>query len=331
MPAFTLLLLGPVRLLGATGVEMTSLGAKSRAMLAFLAAQPERQAGREVLADLLWDSPGARHALRQSLLLLRQQFDTSTRPIATGPATVTLSPDTETDVARFEAHLAAGQVEAACGLWRGPFCAGLDAPAGRYEEWLAAERARLGESAAGAFGELARRAEAEGRMGVAIAAAQHLVALNPFDDAAQARLIALYRRHGWPEAARLAHRRCVGLYRRELGIAPGAEIRAAARTELGLPRPLPVSPSGRPSVRPSGRPWLRRVAAAVLALAAIGLAWQARVEAPMRAEAAPVAWVEAGEWQRDAGLDTRGLPLPEAIARGLAGDPEFARLMPGGC
>jgi hypothetical protein len=51
----------------------------------------------------------------------------------------------------------------------------------------------------------------------------------------------------------------------------------------------------------------------------------------MRAEAAPVAWVEADEWQRDAGLDTRGLPLPEAIKRGLAGDPEFAHLMPGGC
>jgi DNA-binding SARP family transcriptional activator len=314
-----------VRLLGANDAEVAGIGAKSRAMLAYLAGLPGREAGRDVLADLLWDGVDARHALRQSLLVLRRQFDGSTMPIDAGPATISRRPGVETDLARFEALLAARQVEAACALWRGPFCAGLEPAGGRFDEWLAPERDRLAECAAGAFGELARQAEAEGRGQVAITAAQRLVALNPLDDAAQARLIALYRRQGSPEAARLAHRRCVGLYRRELGIVPGAEVQAAARTEVGEPFARPVSPPP----RGSAFPLLRWVAAAMLL--AIGLAWQGPVKTPMQAEAAPVAWVEADEWQRDAAPDTKGLAMPEAIARALAGDPEFAHLVPGGC
>jgi DNA-binding SARP family transcriptional activator len=327
MPAFRLLLLGPVCLIDASGAEVSGLGAKSRAMLAFLAVQPGRRARREIIADLLWDGPDARHALRQTLLVLRQRFGAATTPVTADQSTVTLGPGVETDLEQFEGHLAAGRTEAACGLLRGPFCAGLEPADGRLDEWLAPERARLGERAAGAFGELARCAESDGRMEVAISAAQRLVMLNPFDDAAQARLILLYRRNGWLEAARLAHRRCVALYRRELGILPGEEIQSAARAE---PRPTQVRPAALLARRHQVRPRTWWAAAASLVLAA-GLAWYGRVQAPMQAEAAPVAWVGAVEWRPDAVPDARGLPLAQAIARGRAGDPEFAHLVPGGC
>lgn len=326
MPAFTLLLLGPVRLIGAGGGETERIGAKACAMLAYIATQPARRAEREGLAHLLWDGTGARHALRQNLLTLRRRLDAPTSLVRCDSTVVALGPDVETDLARFEALLAAGRVEAACSLWRGTFCAGLEPSSDRYEDWLALERARLEESAAGALGELARRAEAEGRMEVAIAAAQRLVALNPLDDAAQALLIALYRRRGWTEAARLAHRRCVGLFHRELGIAPDAQVQAAARLPVAAPR----TPQGRRAASASMRSWREWVVAAVLMLAA-GLAWQGRLPALERAEAAPAAWVDADEWRPDAPLETGGVPLAEAIARGLAGDPEFAHLVPGGC
>jgi hypothetical protein len=65
---------------------------------------------------------------------------------------------------------------------------------------------------------------------------------------------------------------------------------------------------------------------------AAGLAWGGRIAAPEQAEAAPAAaWVDASEWRADARPDSGGVPLAEAIARGLAGDPEFAHLVPGGC
>jgi DNA-binding SARP family transcriptional activator len=326
MPAFTLLLLGPVRLLDAEGSEVRSVGAKARAMLAYLAAQSGRRAGREKVADLLWDGAGTRHALRQNLLVLRRRFGAPAMLIRCDPSLVALGEGVETDLARFEALLAAGRTEAACGLWRGPFCAGLEASSDRFEDWLALERARIEENAAGAFGELARGAEAEGRMQVAISAAQRLVAINPLDDTAQAMLIALYRRSGRAEAARLAHRRCVGLFHRELGIAPDAQVQEAARAPVAAP----ASPQAPRPARASKPSWRMALAAAVVMLAA-GLAWQGRLAAPRQAQAAPAAWVDADEWRPDAPIETRGVPIAEAIARGLAGDPEFAHLVPGGC
>lgn len=325
MPAFTLLLLGPVRVINALG-EATGVGAKAAAMLAYLATQPGAAAEREILANLLWEGAGARHALRQTLLVLRRGLDQPTSLIRSDASVVTLAPDVVTDLSQFESLLAAGRVEAACSLWRGPFCAGLESSSDRFEDWLALERARLEENAAGAFGELARRAEAEGRMDVAINAARHLVALTPFDDAAQATLIALYRRRGWPEAARLTHRRCIGLFHRELGIAPDARVQAAAQAPVATLGPLQTPQM----IEGPRRAWRRWLMAAALMLAA-GLAWQGRVAVPMQAEAAQAAWVSVDEWRLEAPLETRGLPVAEAIARGLAGDPEFAHLTPGGC
>ena len=149
MAAFTLLLLGPIRLSDAEGREVACLGAKARAMVAYLAAQPCRSAGRAALADLLWDGAGARHALRQSLLVLRQQIDAPAALVRADSATVALGSGVETDLARFEALLAAGRLDAACALWRGPFCEGLAFPGDRFEEWLAQECALLEQRAPG--------------------------------------------------------------------------------------------------------------------------------------------------------------------------------------
>jgi hypothetical protein len=62
-----------------------------------------------------------------------------------------------------------------------------------------------------------------------------------------------------------------------------------------------------------------------------GLAWQSRLGAPQQAEAAQSAWVTADEWRPDATPEVGKLPLAEAIARGLAGDPDYSHLVPGGC
>jgi DNA-binding SARP family transcriptional activator len=329
MPSHRLLLLGPVRLFGPDGAELRSLGAKAQATLAFLAAQPQRTCARDRLAGLLWDGEAPRHALRQMLLVLRRRIGDADGVIRTDAATAALASGVGCDLADFESHLTAGRIEAACTLWRGPFCEGLDAGGEAFEEWLALERARIDDLAAAAFARLSREAAAAGCLDTALAAARRRVAIHPLDDAAQAELIALYRRRGWTGAAATAHRHCVALFRRELGVAPGAEVQCAARTPIAPQPPvLPVPPTAlTPAVRHRWRGW----AAAALLMLAASLALGSRGVAP-EAEAAPAAaWVDASEWRADARPDTGGVPLAEAIARGLAGDSEFAYLVPGGC
>src|ERR1700733_14306153 len=70
----------PLRLLGSfalwiEGHEVIGLPRKARALLAFLAMQPDRRISREVVADLLWTNSGpeqARHSLRQLLVVVRR-------------------------------------------------------------------------------------------------------------------------------------------------------------------------------------------------------------------------------------------------------------------
>src|SRR5690606_22268445 len=76
MPMLRFLLLGPVRLETAQGKSVAGVGPKGRALLAYLAAQPDGRAERDRLAGLLWDNDQAqaRHALRQMLLVLRRKL-----------------------------------------------------------------------------------------------------------------------------------------------------------------------------------------------------------------------------------------------------------------
>src|SRR5262245_860491 len=76
MPVLKLLLLGPVRLETADGKSIVDVGLKGRALLAYLAVQPDGRAERNRLSSLLWDSDQAqaRHSLRQTLLVLRRKL-----------------------------------------------------------------------------------------------------------------------------------------------------------------------------------------------------------------------------------------------------------------
>ncbi len=327
MPSFRLLLLGPVRLLDSDGVDVRGLGAKARGALALLAAQPQRACARDRLADSDLGRASPRHALRQMLLVLRQRLGPhADRVVVADGFRLVLGAALETDLAEFEAHLAAGRVEAACTLWRGRFCEGLDAGGDGFEEWLALERARIDDLAAEAFARASVEAAAAGRLDVAVAAARRRVAIYPLDDAAQAELIGLYRRRGWTGAAADAHRRCDALFRSELGIAPDARVAAAACA--------PVAPHvpTRPPFAGLGRPAARRLSRWAAAAAIAGLGYLLATPPGLEpTAAASTAWVDASEWQAAARPDSGDVPLAEAIARGLAGDPEFAHLVPGGC
>ena len=124
---------------------------KAWALLAYLALQPGRAFDREHLANLLWGDrfdEQARKSLRQTLYEIRTALgDAAGEHLDTTRDTVCVNgEDLAVDALRFEA-LTAGDDEGALAdadtLYRGPLLQGLDTGQETFEEWLAAERARL--------------------------------------------------------------------------------------------------------------------------------------------------------------------------------------------
>ena len=240
MADLKLLILGRVRLETSDGECVGRLGAKAKALLVYLATQPNGRADRDVLANLFWDAcpqAEARHSLRQALLTLRTQLG--------GYSEAVLKSDRESlqlclnavdvDMRRFEDAVLSTDDQVliqACHLWRGSFCDGLDVGADSFEDWLLRERARLDEIAAASFKRVSRVQLSAGRFAAAVDAAQRCVSLNPFDDSAHADLIDLYGQRGWVGSARKAFRRCADLFKRELGEAPDESVQAAMARAL---------------------------------------------------------------------------------------------------
>lgn len=241
MMKFKLSVLGPVRIERIDKKRSVRLGIKIKALLAFLAFQPDRCADRDRVAGLLWDESSeadARHSLRQALMMLRARLGKNADSILRSDYdSIELCLDAlEVDLRRFEQ--AAGSPDEAllidtCSLWRGSFCEGLNVGSEAFEEWLLAQRIRLDELAAASFRRLAEMQLSAGRFGSAVNAAHQCVALNPYDDWSHAALIGLYRRVGWVGRARAAHRRCVALFQKELGVQPSRIVEEAISGPLG--------------------------------------------------------------------------------------------------
>jgi DNA-binding SARP family transcriptional activator len=128
---------------------------KAQGLLAYLALTPGQVHPRDKLAALLWpDTPpgSARADLRQTLFVLRKALGGAVGdPLAITADAITLPADAvPTDVAAFERAAAAGTppaLEAAAGLYRGDFLAGVSVEAPPFEDWLMSERERLRELA----------------------------------------------------------------------------------------------------------------------------------------------------------------------------------------
>ncbi|TQV78454.1 AfsR/SARP family transcriptional regulator [Denitrobaculum tricleocarpae] len=378
MADLKLLILGRVRLETNDGECVGRLGAKAKGLLAYLAAQPHGRADREVLANLLWDAcpqTEARHSLRQALLTLRTRLgDYSDRVLTSDRESLQLRLDlVDVDMRRFEVAVLSADDEAlvqVCRLWRGPFCEGLDVGADLFEDWLLRERARLDELAVAGFRRAAKQQLSAGCFAAAVDAAQRCVALNPFDDSAHAYLIDLYGQRGWIGSARNAYRRCVDLFRRELGEGPDEAVQAAMaralerRDHQADRRPTFECPKvAAPALSlPGAR--LRKPAsvlnASVMALSAftvlsvmisIGAFVRDEVRGPATSTSdqtgASIAWVGRGIAEtypraqsavlssRPAEIsavgDARQITTREAISRALQLDSDYAYLYPAGC
>ena len=256
---------------------------KVRALLVYLALEPERAHPRRQLAGLLWpDVPEkqARQSLRAALYRLRQSLDKAgallTPPVKVSAdlllithQTVTLQPTSSflqlsNDVKQFRMHLTAvddhthgalaicpacqsGLTQAAA-LYHGELLTGfglVDAP--EFEEWLLFQREMFHQQALLTFGRLAALYEGQGAYEQGATYAARLLTLDPYRETSQRLVMRLLTLRGLPDQALAQYATSRQLLMDEFGAEPEAETVALAeqirRGELPPPR-LPHSEGG---------------------------------------------------------------------------------------
>ena len=231
---------------------------KMQALLAYLAAEPDRIHSRQALAGLLWperDEDHARQSLRQALTGLREALggDAAAEALlTTSRETVALNRDAfHTDLSAFAAptpvacpqglrdRAACRQChQSAAAHYRGSFLAGLSvADAPDFDSWLALKRERF---------------------------ARRQLRIDPWDEEAHRQVIRLLALGGSRNAALAHYRRMRALLAEELGVEPDETTRELyASIRAGRTRRTALTPVER--LGPSVSPWgVRECAAAPL-------------------------------------------------------------------
>jgi len=278
---------------------------KGLALLVYLAMNRGRSVSRAVLADLLWgdrvDSQ-ARQNLRQCILTLRRDLGpTLGRPLVVEDQSLALAVDrVEVDALQFVACAGAADLSErrrCLDLPWGPFLGRFSTGAEGFDEWAAAERQGLNTTAARAFAELAERFDAAGDGELAIAALEHLIAVDPAEEHRHRRLLALETRTRGADAALARGKMLTALLKREFDAAPEPatlalleDIRRSARTQFEDARAIAAEPHddakpiGPAAITPTAPLGVGRVpraiaawAVAILAMAGVALG---RMHAP---------------------------------------------------
>jgi DNA-binding SARP family transcriptional activator len=214
------------------------------ALLALLAAAGPVGMSRDKLLAYLWpesDAERARHVLNQLLYAQRRQVggDSEGEELFLGRKTLRLNPAAiETDVAEFEAGLAADDPSRAAEAYGGPFLDGFFMKdASEFERWVEEQRGRFARRAAEAMTAAAGRAEAAGDAADAVAWWRRACAIDPYDGRLALGLLQVMARAGDRPGALREATRYESRLRQELGVAPdpGFQQAVAAIRKVGTP------------------------------------------------------------------------------------------------
>jgi DNA-binding SARP family transcriptional activator len=213
---------------------------KSWALLAYLVLS-DRPPTRNQLASLLFDgADDPLAALRWGLAELRRALG-SEAVVEGDPVVLRLPPGTLVDATT----VLSGSWSEAVRLpglgselleghpWRG---------AATFESWLLSEQRRVMAASEEILHEAALAAMSRGSLDEAIGYAVRLISMTPLEENHHALLVRLYRLAGDDAAAELQFATCTDLLDRELGVPPGAVVRAAlreTRQDPQLPRDTP--------------------------------------------------------------------------------------------
>jgi DNA-binding SARP family transcriptional activator len=219
-----------IRLLGKPQIERDGApvqpprGRKTWALLAYLLLC-ERPPPRSRVASLLFsEADDPLGALRWSLTDLRRTLGTADAVVG-DPLELRLPPGVPVDVV---ALIAPGD-DVSFSRPEGELLEGMTFSSSPvFESWLGVMRRHLDGAARAMAHDDALVRLAAGDTGRATELAAHLVSQDPLDQAGQELLIRCLARAGRRQAAERQLADCEALFRRELGVLPGPELRSAA-------------------------------------------------------------------------------------------------------
>lgn len=231
MVQLRLKLLGDFSASGMAGSPIELATRKGRGLLAILAMAPGQSVPRERLAFLLWSNHGESHArssLRQMLTVLRKELEDGV--LSSDDERVQLH-NTTSDVSDFIRLASEGsqhELRQAVQLWTGELLSDSGIHEEGFSDWLAGERARLGELLQQAIVRLMPLETGDAR----IALAKRLVALDPLRETSHVALMQAYAESGDRAQALAAYGAARDVLKAELGVSPGRDLEAVRASLL---------------------------------------------------------------------------------------------------
>lgn len=226
----SLKLLGEFAVRDQTGKALSLPTRKTRALLAYLAANAGRPQLRDRLMALLWSDRGeqqARHSLNQALTSIRRLGNAAGVTLLHGDGErVTLLADMlAIDLANFRDKLADDPAGAAV-LYEGPFLDGTTIPDPAFEDWLTAIRSELHNNACDALSRAADQATKIADTANGIDLLRRLVALDPLREEAHRRLMKSLYDNGDRAGALSQYQTCADILKKELQVEPDTVTKA---------------------------------------------------------------------------------------------------------
>jgi DNA-binding SARP family transcriptional activator/tetratricopeptide (TPR) repeat protein len=239
-----------VRLLGALEVRFgrrliaAPPSRRAWALLGWLALHPGDHA-RGTVAARFWPDvldSSARASLRSATWNLRQALGPGAQDALVADRD-RVGLRCETDLAAFDALLAAGDLRGAVALGDGPVLADFD------DDWVLEARDRHAERLGEALAVLSDRADTPQE---AVALARRRLALDPLGERAACALMQHLAAAGDRAGAFSVYDRLAERLRTQLGLAPSAVTRQTVAALRAVPAPTPVAVSPGPPMAPAG-------------------------------------------------------------------------------
>jgi DNA-binding SARP family transcriptional activator/TolB-like protein len=215
-------------------LEAPALPWKTRALLAYLAAHPNRPVTREVVAELLWPGKGTEqmgHSLRQALADLRRRIKDH-EIIVAYDRELTLADTVITDIdqlAKLTPSSDPGAMRHAATAYAGPLLDGFPAVSPDFDDWLTLTRTRFEHAVLDALARLGDAASAAGQPNEALAAAERMFGIDPLREDGHRRLLLACAAAGRRSEALRHYGAIVDVLKRELDVSPAPETREIAR------------------------------------------------------------------------------------------------------
>lgn len=237
---FKLSLFGGFQLRDNLGKSVDLGPRKAKALLAWLAVNPDTEHPREKIAALLWpdrEEGQARHSLRQVLSCIRKVMPENLNPLSTSKEWVRLdSTRIHADVHKFESAILSGSRKApekVAILYKGEFLAGCNPRADLFDDWVMDYRHHFREKATAIMCRKLSQFIDEGAYKRAVPLAIQLINIDPLRESAYRALMLAHLALGNYALALRWYRRCERTLLKELSVLPCFETRAVHAKVLG--------------------------------------------------------------------------------------------------